>query len=43
VMHAYEFKWNAKARAKMPQAFQNNYPNATFEVINPENYWDFVR
>jgi len=43
VMHAYEFKWNVKARAKMPQAFQNNYPNATFAVVNPENYWDFVR
>ncbi len=42
-LHAYEFKFNSKRKAKVPSAFINNYPNATFEVITPENFWSFVR
>lgn len=38
---AYEFKWN-KSKVKIPTAWKNNYPEATFEVINTENYLNFV-
>jgi len=41
-LHAFEFKWNSKARAKLPRPFAENYPEATFNVITPDNYWDFV-
>jgi len=42
-LHAYELKWNPNARAKMPRPFAQSYPNATFQVITPDNYWEFVR
>ncbi len=38
----FEFKWNEKRKAKAPGAFANNYPDATFEVINRSNYLDFI-
>lgn len=41
-LHAYEFKWNPKAKAKKPTAFGKAYPEATFEIISPSNYLDFI-
>ncbi|MDE6272106.1 MAG: ATP-binding protein [Muribaculaceae bacterium] len=38
----YEFKWNPKAKAKFPSAFQEAYPKSTFQVITPDNYQDFL-
>jgi len=38
---AFEFKWN-KSKVKVPTAWKNNYSEATFEVINTENYLNFV-
>ena len=38
---AFEFKWN-KRKVKTPTAWKNNYSEATFEVINNENYINFV-
>jgi hypothetical protein len=38
---AFEFKWN-KRKVKIPTAWKNNYSEATFEVINNENYINFV-
>jgi uncharacterized protein len=38
---AFEFKWN-KNKVKIPTAWKNHYPNATFKVINNENYIHFV-
>jgi uncharacterized protein len=40
-IEAFEFKWQ-KSTAKIPQAFQTAYPQATFRVISRENYLDFV-
>lgn len=37
----YEFKWR-KATAKAPPEWQQTYPNASFEVINQDNYIAFV-
>lgn len=41
-LHAYEFKYNSKKRATVPISFSNNYPEASFEEITPENVEDFV-
>lgn len=38
----FEFKWNENRKAKIPTAFGKAYPEATFEVINRNNYLDFI-
>ena len=39
---AFEFKWNEKRKAKLPSSFQKSYPESSFEVINRQNFNDFV-
>jgi len=41
-LNAFEFKWNEKKKAKLPQAFTNNYANVNFSCITPANYLEFV-
>ena len=43
ILRTFEFKWNGKARNNQPKTFANSYPNSTYEVITPENYWSFVK
>lgn len=43
VLRTFEFKWSGKARSSQPKVFANSYPNSTYEVITPENYWPFVK
>jgi predicted AAA+ superfamily ATPase len=38
---AYEYKWG-KSKGKIPSEFLRSYPNANFEIINQENYLDFI-
>ena len=38
----FEFKWNENRKSKIPTAFAKAYPEATFEVINKQNYLDFI-
>ena len=38
---AFEFKWGEK-QPKAPVAFAQNYSQATFQVINKNNYLDFI-
>ena len=38
----FEFKWNENKKSKIPTAFGKAYPEATFEVINKENYLEFI-
>ncbi len=38
----FEFKWNENKKSKIPTAFGKAYPEATFEVINKQNYLDFI-
>jgi len=38
----FEFKWNERRKSKIPTAFAKAYPEATFEVINKQNYLDFI-
>ena len=41
-LKGYEFKWNENRKAKIPTAFAKAYSKATFEVINKQNYLDFI-
>ncbi len=38
----FEFKWNENKKSKIPTAFGKAYPDAIFEVINKQNYLDFI-
>ena len=39
---AYEFKWSAGKKIKMPLAFKEAYLNTAFNIINKENLGDFL-
>lgn len=39
-LFAYEFKWSGSARE--PKSFRKAYPEAEFQVVNRENYQEFV-
>ena len=42
-LKAFEFKWNAgKAKVKCPDSFATAYPQASFNVITPENVSEFL-
>ncbi len=41
-LHAYEFKWNPKAKAKFPASFLEAYPGTEIKVITPKNIEEFV-
>ncbi len=42
-LNTFEFKWSGKAKATLPKAFANSYPDSTYKVITPENFWEFVK
>ena len=39
---AYEFKWGARKKVKLPNDFIKGYPGSTFNVITPENFEPFL-
>ena len=41
-LDAFEFKRNVGKVAKIPNAFRDAYPNASFHTITPDNFTDFV-
>lgn len=41
-LHGYEFKWSPKKVPKAPPLWSKGYKEASFEVIHPRNYLDFV-
>ena len=41
-VHGYEFKWKKK-KAASPKSWTETYPNSTFQLINQENFLDFVK
>lgn len=43
MLHTFEFKWNGNARQKPPKSFLATYPNSTYKIITPTNYWEFVK
>jgi predicted AAA+ superfamily ATPase len=42
-LHPYEFKWSKNKPAPGARSFQENYGTAAIEVINKNNFIDFVR
>ncbi|MCX6250995.1 MAG: ATP-binding protein [Bacteroidetes bacterium] len=41
-LSAYEFKWGKKVQ-KVPASWLSHYPEASYEIINPENYLTFIK
>ncbi len=42
-LYGYEFKWNPNKYVKIPAAWKKSYESAEFEVINPDNYLEWIR
>ena len=42
LLSAFEFKWNPKAKAKLPKAFSTAYPNSEFKTIHRDNFYSFL-
>lgn len=40
-LSAFEFKWSG-SKTKAPATWRNYYPDADFQVISPENYFDWL-
>lgn len=38
----YEIKWKATKKVKLTKSFSNIYSNYTFEVINKDNFFEFI-
>lgn len=41
-LFGYEVKWSGKQRITAPKDWLNSYDNASFDVITPHNYLDFI-
>ena len=41
-LFGYEIKWNNKKQPKAPKDWIETYSNASYEVINKENYLEFI-
>ena len=41
-LFGYEIKWT-KSRAKAPKGWHENYPNASLEIINKDNYLQYIQ
>lgn len=41
-INAYEFKWNTTKKHTVSRAFNNNYPDATTQVVTPMNVSEFL-
>ena len=41
-LHAYEMKWNPRAKASITKTFTDAYPNTDFQVITPDNIAEFL-
>ncbi len=41
-IYAFEFKWNAAAKTKFPQAFIDNYQPVETKIIHQENFWQWL-
>lgn len=41
-LFAYEIKWNSRKKARLPKNFVESYKEHEFQVINPQNFIDFI-
>ena len=39
---AFETKWSPTKKVAAPSAWKESYPQASFTVITPENYLDYI-
>jgi len=42
-LFGYEFKWNPKRKTKAPKAWLATYEEAEYQVVNSENYLDWIK
>ena len=42
LLHGYEAKWSTNKLIKAPKIWGGAYPSASFSVITPENYQEFI-
>jgi uncharacterized protein len=42
VLNAFECKWNTKKLGNITKAFSKSYPSAITNIVNPENYFEFL-
>ncbi len=42
IFHAYEFKFGRKKKIKLPKDFSSEYPNHTFNLIDQDNFLEFL-
>lgn len=42
ILHGYEFKYR-KRSVKIPKEFLEAYPGSRVDVIDPENWWEFIK
>ncbi len=40
---AYEFKWNADKKVRVPLPFKKAYPEASYTIVNKDNFYEFVK
>ncbi len=38
----FEFKWSDKKNPSIPKLFAESYPNSSYEIINPQSFWQFL-
>ena len=43
MIRAFEFKWNPRAKSRVPEQFIKSYSPTDYTVITPHNFWDFVK
>ena len=41
-LKVFEIKWNSKTKAKLPLSFSNKYPESEFNIINSENFFEYL-
>lgn len=41
-LFAYEFKWNVKQKSRIPGSWKSNYGESEFQIINPDNFQDWL-
>lgn len=41
-LHAFEIKWSEKKKARFPQTFTTNYPDAITDIVSPNNMEKFL-
>jgi len=41
-IHGFEFKWNPNRKVKVPSLWKKAYQDASFNVVRPDDYLDFI-